>query len=199
MLCIGAAMVVSEYALLPANEMVVYILLAPLGEELVKSSLLVLFLVSFVEYRRTGDLKSKWLSVDSLLFFFLLLYVITIGEVLYPTNPLSSVDLLWLSMKKYAGHFALTVCGFLLFGFIYNRDMPKRLLVLVLVTAVGISVVLHSIVNQIGLQVYLGRLLFDHGVPQEMFLVALFVLSLIFFALFLLYKGKNHQVREPPV
>ena len=189
-------MVISEYVLLPTNEMVVYILLAPLGEELVKSSILVLFLVSSVEYRMTGDLKSKWLSADSLLFFFLLLYVITIGEVFYPTNPLSGVDLLWLSVKKCAGHFAMTVCGCLLFGFAYHRDIQKRTIVLVLATAVGISVVLHSLVNQIGLQVNLGRLLFDQGISQEIFLLALFVLSLVFFALFILRKGKNHHVHD---
>lgn len=197
MLCIGMFVVVSEYALLPANQMVVYLLLAPLGEELVKLSLFIVVLVSFVEYRTTGDLKSEWLCMDSLLFFFLLVYVITIGEVLYPNNPLSGIDLLWLSVKKFAGHFALTVCGGLLFGFVYHRGMPRRTQLLVMAAALGVSVALHSLVNQIGLQVYLGESLLRLGVSQETFLLILFALSLVFFTSFTLYKGKQYPTQRP--
>jgi hypothetical protein len=164
MLGVGFFVFVCEYVLLPVNAVVVYTVLAPFGEELVKSSVFVLFLVSFVEYRQSGEQKSRVLVLDSLVLFVVLLVVVSSGEVLYPGNPLGGVDLVLLFVKKCGGHFALTVCGCLLFGLLYSSEMVKKRVVLVLGMSVGISMVLHSVVNQMGLDVFVGTVLLTYGV-----------------------------------
>jgi len=193
MLGIGFLIFVSEYFLLPINEVVVYLLLAPLGEELVKSSVLVVCLVSFVDYQATGERKSKLLCVDSLALFFLLLYVITTGEVFYPGNPLSGVDLLWLSVKKFGGHFALTVIGCMVFGLVYQRSHRNRTVVGLIGVSVSVSALLHSLINQMGLGVFLGALL---PVSQELVMGALFLISVVLFILFFKMKGKVRRGRN---
>ena len=48
-------MFLCEYIVLLFNEMIVYVLLASLGEELIKSSVRIVALVSFVDYRLTSE------------------------------------------------------------------------------------------------------------------------------------------------
>jgi hypothetical protein len=196
LLVVGCIVFVSEYLILPTNETMVYLLLAPLGEELVKSSVVVVFFVSFVHYRMTHERTSQALCFDSLLLLMLLLYIITISEVFYPGNPFSGIDLLWLSMKKFAGHFALTMCGCLIFGFLYHPRMMNTTVVLLLLLSICVSVALHSLVNQIGVGLFIGEQLVNLGVSQEMFLSVLFAVSTFFLVLFLLSKEKENQARE---
>jgi len=191
LLVVGCAVFVSEYLIVSTNETLVYLVLAPLGEELVKSSVVVVFLVSFVHFRKTKEKKSKTLFIDSLLLFILLLYIITTSEVFYPGNPVSGINLLWLWLKKFAGHFALTMCGCLIFGFLYHTRMMNTTVMLVLWVSISISVALHSLVNQIGACLFLGELLVNLGVSQDMVLFVLFMVSTIFLALFLLFKAKD--------
>jgi len=53
--------------------------------------------------------------------------------------------------------------------------------------SVGISVVLHSLINQLGPGIFLGIVL---PVPQDLIMSGLFVLSAVVFVLFLGYKGR---------
>jgi hypothetical protein len=59
LLVVGCAVFVSEYLIVSTNETLVYLVLAPLGEELVKSSVVVVFLVSFVHFRKMKEKKVK--------------------------------------------------------------------------------------------------------------------------------------------
>jgi hypothetical protein len=187
MLCLGFCIFVCEYAVLPINDLAVYIILAPVGEELVKSSVLLMFLVSFIDCQVTREQRSKVISVDSSIFFMLLLYVITIGEVFYPDNPLSGVELFLLTLKKFAGHFALTVLGCMVFGFLYQRRYRKRTILVLIGVSVTVSVLLHSLVNQIGLQVFLGTFV---PVSPDSIMGGLFVLSVVLICLFLVYRRR---------
>ena len=52
---LGCVVFLCEYIVLLFNEMIVYVLLASLGEELIKSSVRIVALVSFVDYRLTSE------------------------------------------------------------------------------------------------------------------------------------------------
>lgn len=64
-------------------------------------------------------------------------------------------------------------------------------MMLVLWVSISVSVALHSLVNQIGVGLFLGALLVNLGVSQDMVLFVLFMVSTIFLALFLLFKAKD--------
>jgi hypothetical protein len=195
MLLVGCIIFVCEYFVLPVNDIVVYTLLAPVGEELVKSSVFMLFIVSFVEYRATREKNSKMLSFDALVFFVLLVFVFTYMEVFSPGNPLAGTELLFLFVKKFCGHFALTVVGCMVLGGLYQRDLQKRTVMLVISASLVVSMVLHSLVNQMGLGIYLGAML--HGVSQDMMLGGLSGLSIVLLVLFLVLKGREKNGNVP--
>ena len=129
-----------------------------------------------------------------LLFFVLVVFVFTNGEVLYPGNPVSGSALLFLFVKKFCGHFAFTVCGCLVLGWLYQRNYWKKTVVLLIGASLGVSVTLQSLMNQIGLNIFLGALLQGVGVSQVV--VVLFVLSLVLLVLFLLYKGREEGMEK---
>jgi hypothetical protein len=191
MLVLGGVVFVIEYVVLPINDLVVYTVLGPVGEELLKSSVFLLFLVSYVEYRVTRERSSKLLAVDASVFFLLVVFILADTEVMYPGNSLSGVNLVMLFVKKLGGHFALTVCGCMVFGWWYQRGWTKSWTVLVIGGSVGVSSILHSLVNQLGLGVFLGTMLQGIGVSQELFLTVIFVFALILFLMFLEYKERR--------
>lgn len=129
-----------------------------------------------------------------LLFFVLVVFVFTNREVLYPGNLVSGYALLFLFVKKFCGHFACTVFGCLVLRWLYQRNYWKKTVVLLIGASLGANGILHSLMNQRGLGVFLGALLQGIGVSQVV--VVLFVLSLVLLVLFLLYKGREEGMEK---
>lgn len=193
MLVISFIVFVVGYFILQITETSGSLIIAPFGEELLKFSLLFLVIVFYTDYKISKDKRSKNLFKNNLLFFLLLLLVITGAEVFSPLNVHMS-NILLLFIKQFCGHFAFTVVGSMYFAYFYSKALRKVLLVLFVITSLVISIILHSIANQMSWNVSMGAQLENLGVSQDIYISVLLIFSLILLMLFMKFKGKYNPI-----